>query len=87
MGKFEILIQDIITKKIFDVQDIIIKPKIEQKLNNGCSKLTFDIVIDNNAVFQNGSIMRFKYNNTGMFYRIYFQKTEKRRWNNECYSL
>ena len=72
MEKFEILIQDNITKKIFDVQDIMVKPKIEQKLNDGCSKLTFDIIIDNHAIFQNGSIIRFKYNNIGMFYRIRF---------------
>lgn len=68
---FEILIQDIVTKKAFDVKDLVINPKIEQKLNDGCSKLTFDIAVDNNLTFQNGSVIRFKYNNIGMFYRLH----------------
>lgn len=74
---FEILIQDIESKKVFEVQELISKPKIEQKLNDGCSKLNFDILIDNNAKFQNGSVIRFKYNNTGMFYGYVFKKQRK----------
>lgn len=74
---FEILIQDIESKKVFEVQELVSKPKIEQKLNDGCSKLTFDILIDNNAKFQNGSVIRFKYNNTGMFYGYVFKKQRK----------
>lgn len=49
MGNFEILVQDSETNKTFDIKDIVVKPKIEQKLNDGCSKLTFDIAIDNVA--------------------------------------
>ncbi len=71
MKNFEILVQDVDTNKVFDIKDIAIKPQIEQKLNNGCSKLTFDIVIDNIAKISNGSSIRFKYNDTGMFFRIY----------------
>jgi len=77
MKNFEILIQDIATNKTFDIKDIVIKPQIEQKLNNGCSKLTFDVVIDKVAKFSNGSIIRFKYNNVGMFFGYIFKKQQK----------
>ena len=77
MKDYEILIQDVDTNKTFDVRDIAIKPQIEQKLNNGCSKLTFDIVIDNVANFHNGSVIRFKYNNVGMFFGYIFKKQQK----------
>lgn len=77
MKDYEILIQDVDTNKTFDVRDIAIKPQIEQKLNNGCSKLTFDIVIDNVANFHNGSVIRFKYNNVGMFFGYIFKKQKK----------
>ena len=74
---FETLIQDVESKKVFEVQELVSKPKIEQKLNDGCSKLTFDILIDDNAKFQNGSVIRFKYNNVGMFYGYMFKKQRK----------
>lgn len=73
----EILIQDNISKEVFEVSNVIITPKVEQKLNNGCSKLTFDIVKDNICKFNNGSIIRFKYNNTNMFYGYIFKKQQK----------
>lgn len=77
MEKFEILVQDSNTNKVFDIKDIVIKPKIEQKLNDGCSKLTFDMAIDNVAKFSNGSILRFKYNDFGMFFGYIFKKQRK----------
>lgn len=77
MAKFEALIQDTETKKVFDVSDVMIKPKIEYRLNNGCGKLTFDVVNDNLLKFQNGSVIRFKYNNVGMFYGYVFKKERK----------
>lgn len=73
----EILIQDNISKKTFEVSEIMITPKLEQKLNDGCSKLTFDIVKDNILKFNNGSVMRFKYNNSNMFYGYIFKKQRK----------
>ena len=77
MKNFEILVQDVDTNKVFDVKDIAIKPQIEQKLNNGCSKLTFDVVIDKVAKISNGSSIRFKYNDTGMFFGYVFKKQRK----------
>lgn len=77
MKDFEILVQDVVTNKTFDIRDIVIKPKIEQKLNDGCSKLTFDMAIDNVAKFSNGSVIRFKYNNVGMFFGYVFKKQRK----------
>lgn len=77
MKGFEILVQDVVTNKTFDIKDIVIKPQIEQKLNNGCSKLTFDMAIDNIAKFSNGSVIRFKYNNVGMFFGYVFKKQQK----------
>ena len=73
----EFLIQDNITKKTFEVSDLVISPKLEQKLNDGCSKITFDILQDNIIKFSNGSVMRFKYNNTNMFYGYIFKKQRK----------
>lgn len=77
MKDFEILVQDVVTNKTFDIRDIVIKPKIEQKLNDGCSKLTFDMAKDNVAKFSNGSVIRFKYNNVGMFFGYVFKKQQK----------
>lgn len=77
MKNFEILIQDVVTNKTFDIRDIAIKPQIEQKLNNGCSKLTFDMAIDNKAKINNGSVIRFKYNDVGMFFGYIFKKQRK----------
>ena len=77
MKNFEILLQDVITSKTYDIKDIVISPQIEQKLNDGCSKLTFDIAIDKNTKFSNGSVIRFKYNNHGMFFGYIFKKQQK----------
>ena len=79
MKNFEILVQDVITNKTFDIKDIVIKPQIQQKLNDGCSKLTFDMAIDNVAKFSNGSVIRFKYNNVGMFFGYIFKKQRKNK--------
>ena len=77
MKNFEILVQDVVTNKTFDIRDIVIKPQIQQKLNDGCSKLTFDMAKDKVAKFSNGSVIRFKYNNVGMFFGYIFKKQQK----------
>lgn len=79
MKKTEILIQDNVSKKVYEVSELMISPKLEQKLNDGCSKLTFDILNDNKMKFNNGSIIRFKYNNIGMFYGYIFKKQRKNK--------
>lgn len=76
----EFLIQNVQNNKVYEVSDITSNIKLEQKLNNGCSKLTFDLINDGKVSISNGSPIRFKYNNTGMFFGYMFKKQRKDKY-------
>ncbi|BCJ92594.1 phage protein [Anaerocolumna cellulosilytica] len=58
--------------KIYEINDLITKVTYQDTFNNGCSKLEFTY-ISKNLTIQNGSVIRFKYDNTNIFYGYVFK--------------
>lgn len=77
----EFLIQDSETKKIYDMSEVVGDISYTDTINNGASKLTFNYLLVDNKKFNNGSIVRFKYNDSNIFYGYIFRtevtKSEK----------
>ncbi len=66
----EFIIQ--IDGKIYEISELVKSISYTDKLNDGCSKLEFSYV-DDNLKIENGSIVRFKYNDTNVFYGFVFK--------------
>jgi hypothetical protein len=58
--------------KIYEINDLITKVSYQDAFNNGCSKLEFTY-ISKNLTIENGSVVRFKYDNTNIFYGYVFK--------------
>lgn len=56
----------------YDISELVREVTYTDKLNDGCSKLEFSY-IDDELKIQNGSIVTFKYNDTGIFYGYVFK--------------
>lgn len=70
--EYEFLIQDSETQKIYDVSSVIEGDiNFTSEMQNGASKLTFSYI--DNHMFSNGSVVRFKYNKTNIFYGYIFK--------------
>ncbi len=58
--------------KVFEISELVTKVSYNDVLNNGCGKLEFSYINDD-LVIKNGSIIRFKFNNTDIFYGYVFK--------------
>lgn len=67
----ELLIENKLDNKIYDVSEIACSISYSDSLNNGCSKLELTYIYDG-VVFSNGSVIRFKYNDAYIFYGYVF---------------
>lgn len=61
-----------VNDKIYEISGLVKGVSYTDKLNDGCSKLEFSY-IDDNLKIENGSIVRFKYNNTNIFWGVVFK--------------
>lgn len=77
MNTFEFLI--VIDKNIYDISELVTKITFKDTLNDGCSKLDFSF-IDDGLKIRNGSVVRFKYNGSDIFYGYVFRhETNKKK--------
>lgn len=58
---------------IYDITEIVTNVSYTDNLNDGCSKLEFSYLKDNDLNVQNGSVVRFKYNGVNIFYGYVFK--------------
>lgn len=65
-----------VDNKIYEIIQLITEVSYTDKLNDGCSKLEFSY-IDKDLVIKNGSTIRFKYNNTNIFFGYVFKVKRK----------
>lgn len=61
-----------IDKQIYEISELVKSVSFSDKLNDGCSKLEFSYV-DDDLKIQNGSIVRFRYDNANVFYGYVFK--------------
>lgn len=57
--------------KIYEISELVTSVSWTDKLNDGCSKLEFSNASDDLQI-ENGSIVRFKYDDTDIFYGVVF---------------
>lgn len=69
----ELVIQDSNSRKIYDVSEIAEKVNFQSNMRDGASKLTFSYLREKSRIFNNGSVVRFKYNGTNIFYGRIFK--------------
>lgn len=75
--EYEFLIQDSDSQKTYDVSEIIVDSiDWETYMQSGASKLSFSY--EDSHMFPNGSVVRFKYNGSNIFYGFIFKITDKR---------
>ncbi len=58
--------------QIYEISELVTSVSYTDKLNDGCSKLEFSY-IDDDLVIKNGNVVRFKYDNTNIFYGYVFK--------------
>lgn len=58
--------------KIYEISELVKSISYTDKLNDGCSKLEFSY-IDDELKMENGSVVRFKYDNRNIFYGYAFK--------------
>lgn len=61
-----------IGNKVYEISDLVTNITYTDKLNDGCSKLEFSY-INKDLVIKNGSTVRFKYNNSNIFFGYVFK--------------
>ena len=64
--------------KIYEISDLVTSVTWKDVLNDGCSKLEFSYV-DDNLVIENGSVIRFKYDSTDIFYGYVFKHSQNKQ--------
>jgi hypothetical protein len=64
--------------QIFEISELITKLSYTDKLNDGCGKLEFSY-IDDDLKVENGSIVRFKFNGTNIFYGVVFRHSQNKK--------
>lgn len=58
--------------QIYEISELVTSVSYTDKLNDGCSKLEFSY-IDDDLVIKNGNVVRFKYDDTNIFYGYVFK--------------
>lgn len=58
--------------QIYEISELVTSVSYTDKLNDGCSKLEFSY-IDDDLVIKNGNVVRFKYDDTNIFYGYAFK--------------
>jgi hypothetical protein len=61
--------------KIYEISELVKSVSYTDKLNNGCGKLEFSYV-NNDLEIENGSIVKFKYDDVGVFYGFVFKHSK-----------
>ncbi len=61
-----------VNKKLYEISELITKVSYKDILNDGCSKLEFSYINDD-LIIENGSIVRFKFNDVSIFYGYVFK--------------
>lgn len=65
-----------VDNKIYEISQLITEISYTDKLNDGCSKIEFSY-LNKDLVIKNGSTIRFKYNNTNIFFGYVFKVKRK----------
>ncbi|WP_291650044.1 hypothetical protein [Clostridium sp.] len=61
-----------VDSKVYEISELVTKVSYTDKLNDGCSKLEFSY-LNKDLIIKNGSTVRFKYNNTNIFFGYVFK--------------
>ena len=61
-----------VNKQLYEISELITKVSYKDILNDGCSKLEFSYINDD-LIIENGSIVRFKFNDESIFYGYVFK--------------
>jgi len=64
--------------QIFEISELVKSVSYTDKLNDGCSKLEFSY-IDDDLDIQNGSVIRFKYDEADIFYGYVFKHGQNKQ--------
>ena len=64
--------------QIFEISELITKLSYADKFNDGCGKLEFSYVNDD-LKLENGSIVRFKYDDADIFYGVVFKHGKNKK--------
>lgn len=67
-----------VNNKIYEISELVTSVTYTDRLNDGCSKLEFAYK-DDDIKISNGSVVRFKYDNTNMFYGIVFKHGKNKK--------
>ncbi len=82
----ELLLENTQAGTVLDLTDIAENIKYQDQWNNGTSKLTFEYPIEFGAMYPNGSVVRFSYNGTGVFFGYLFTTYQsKHTYKCTCY--
>ena len=64
--------------KIYEISELVKSVSYTDKLNDGCSKLEFSY-IDDDLRIQNGSVVRFRYDEANIFYGYVFKHDQNKQ--------
>lgn len=67
-----------VDKKIYEISELVTKVSYKDVLNDGCSKLEFSY-LDNDLKINNGSIVRFKFDDANIFYGYVFKNGRNKK--------
>lgn len=67
-----------VNDQIYEISELVKSVSYTDKLNDGCSKLEFSY-IDDNLDIQNGSVIRFKYDEADIFYGYVFKHGQNKQ--------
>ncbi|SDN15421.1 XkdQ/YqbQ family protein [Acetanaerobacterium elongatum] len=82
----ELLLENAEVGKVLDLTDIAEKIKFQDQWNNGTAKFCFEYPAQVGDMYPNGSVVRFKYANAGIFFGYLFTTSQdKSTYKCTCY--